>query len=335
MKHIGEENRVGDFPKVSERDWEVYSIVSAMFTLTAFSATFLFLIVDGINANDLKVVQTLSPFGVGLFALVTYCTVNWRGKITTRQADLAARQIALAERESRAKLLQEGAKLLAEREKDAHVSAGIATLAILVSGDDEPLAVQAMNLIADYVQREMRRTHEHSQKNEAFAALKAGAVLGRRADRLVFFECSEQDKDPYPWSLLSGVRHVSYSGGVIFEQSALGTPFPSKGVVFRNVTLVGFRDVQVSANTRRCTFRRCTIAEVSTVYEGVGPAQPKFSQCDFSGAIIADDFPLEILKNTNCTFEPDRPPQVTYPGRIVDWSQFLRSDPFATVKIFV
>lgn len=100
-----------DWPSITENQWYALAITSAIFTAIAIFAAFLWIFVDGFDGDpDLKKAQALAPFGVALFAVVTFCTASWRGSINSRQANQA-------ESEGRAKLLQEGAKLLSEHEK--------------------------------------------------------------------------------------------------------------------------------------------------------------------------------------------------------------------------
>ncbi|MCP5939503.1 hypothetical protein NL351_26665, partial [Klebsiella pneumoniae] len=86
-------SRTEEYPTLSERNWETLSVSSAIFALLSFSIAAIWLFEEGLNQDDLWKVQLFTPFGVALFAVVTYCTANWRGKITTRQADLAASQL--------------------------------------------------------------------------------------------------------------------------------------------------------------------------------------------------------------------------------------------------
>ncbi|MGP4727112.1 hypothetical protein ACSV5S_20805 [Agrobacterium deltaense] len=262
----------GDWPTIHENQWYSFAITSAIFTAIAICGAFFWVFGDGFDGEaDLKKAQALAPFGVALFALVTFCTASWRGSINTRQADQA-------EREGRAKLLQEGAKLLGQLDNPAHISAGIATLEILAVGDDERLAIQAMNLIADFVQAQMADSHDNQFREEAFSALANAAALGRVAKRSIRFKTDNGLTD---WESLAGMRSVSYTGGSI-DGGFFGDFEDRKEYRYKGVKLTGM-ELSIDSRFQDCEFSYCDIKSYGSKY-GPSPSENlKFKNCDFSG----------------------------------------------------
>ncbi|WP_421413515.1 hypothetical protein [Agrobacterium tumefaciens] len=263
----------GDWPTIHENQWYAFAITSAIFTAIAICAAFFWVFGDGFDGEaDLKKAQALAPFGVALFALVTFCTASWRGSINTRQADQA-------EREGRAKLLQEGAKLLGQLDNPAHISAGIATLEILAVGGDERLAIQAMNLIADFVQAQMADSHDNQFREEAFSALANAAALGRVAKRSIRFKT---DTGLTNWESLLGMRSVSYTGGSI-DGGFFGNFEDRKEYRYRGVKISGLERLIVDHRFEDCDFSYCDIKAYGSEW-GPSPSENlRFKNCNFSG----------------------------------------------------
>lgn len=308
-----------EYPSISEKNWEMLSVTSAIFTLLIFIVVAVWVFDGGVDKDDLWKVQLFTPFGVALFAVVTYCTANWRGKITTRQADLAASQLHLSERESKAKLLQEGAKLVGEIEKQSHVSAGISTLAVLVMGDDEEFAIQAMNLIADLVQREMGSTHEHTYQEEAFRALKRGASIGRYSDRGIRFKAVNSK---IRWKLLHGVKNVTYVGGCFL---GLDWKFglADEKHNFRNVKFEACENVIFSAEFDTCKFNECHITRIRDFWTSREfEVYHEFIDCDFSNALFDDAETLRWIRGQNNYFVEGFSPD-TISGEPIDWFKYF------------
>jgi hypothetical protein len=274
-------NATSEWPSISEGDWYALAVTSAIFTLIAIAGAYGWIFGDGFDGDsDVKLAQALAPFGVALFAIVTFCATSWRGSINARQADLS-------EREGRTKLLQEGAKLLGERGNVSHVSAGIATLELLITGPDQRLAIQAMNLVADYVQAEMALSHAHSFRDEAFAALASGARLGREANRKVEFRSELNgvtDEGTQSWYPLAGVRQVKYVGGWI-ESGFDGTFEDNLKFQYSNVVIKFLDDIKLNYRFDRCHFRHCSFISINVPYDRLTLEdffKCNFSSCDFS-----------------------------------------------------
>ena len=308
-----------EYPSISERNWESLSISIAIFTLVSFAIVAIWLLEGGLEQSDLWKIQLFTPFGVALFAGVTYCTANWRGKITTRQADLAANQLRLSERESKAKLLQEGAKLLGEVGKPSHVSAGISTLAILIMSDDEEFAIQAMNLIADLIQREMGSSHNHAHRDEAFLALKRGEEIGRQSDREIRFEASSSETR---WEMLYGVKRVLYVGGFFLGLDG-EIDLTSQKINFKNVKFDICDNIIFYYKFNTCEFNECHVSRVQNFWFSSDPEMyHEFNDCDFSGALFDGFEALRWVKGKNNYFTDGFPPSIAS-GELINWLQYF------------
>lgn len=330
MKDDHSRNHVNEnYPNISEKRWESFSISAAIFTLVIFSFVALWIFDEGVNQDDIWKVQIFTPFGVALFAGVTYCTANWRGKITTRQADLAASQLRLSERESKAKLLQEGAKLLGETGKQSHVSAGISTLAVLIMGDDEEFAIQAMNLIADLIQREMGSTHDHPHQEEAFLALKRGEDIGRHSDREIRFNASNSETR---WSILRGVKSVSYVGGFFLGiDGTIDLAAESKN--FRKVKFDACQNITFNWKFDTCEFSECHISRVRDFwYLSEAEMGHDFNDCDFSDALFDDTETLRLIRGQNNYYVKGCAPR-TISGDLIDWDQYFSIEEYSRMPI--
>lgn len=311
--------KISEFPSVSEGKWESLSVSSAIFTFVCFSAVAVWILEGGIEQGDVWKIQIFTPFGVALFAGVTYCTVNWRGKITTRQADLAASQLRLSERESKAKLLQEGAKLLGELGKPSHVSAGISTLAILILSDDEEFAVQAMNLVADLVQREMASSDDHVHREEAFLALKKGQEIGRQSDREIRFDANSSETR---WKILYGVKNVLYVGGCFLGLNGKVDVIPYD-MHFSGVKFDICENMIFGGLLSRCQFNECSISEVQNFWSSTEPEmEHEFNDCDFSGAVFESVETLRWICGNNNYFVYGNPPVIAS-GKSVEWKKYF------------
>ena len=313
-------------PAILPGTWYALAIASAVFAAIGVSIAAVYVFADGFDpVGDPALVQTLAPFGVAVFGLVTFLTVAWRGSLATQQ-------LIQAERESRAKLLQEGAKLLGDDAKPSHVSAGLASLGILVTGEDEAFAKQAMNLVASFIQQEMRSSHEHPHLSEAFAIMEAGASLGRNANRTVTFTDDLGHKAR--WKLLQGVDVVHYVGGVF---QAANINMDPKKVKFKNVRFERCVIETLHEGFEECVYSGCKIKAVTLRLRSIWLQYEDpsiFESCDFSGAAISDLNRIRDLRPGKSYYDTRNPP-VLIEGGPVDWSEFLIPQVVETIKVRV
>jgi hypothetical protein len=298
-----------DSPVIAENQWYVLAVTSAVLTGVAIVLAFVWIFGDGFDGEpDLKKAQALSPFGVALFAVDTFCTAGWRGSINARQADQS-------EREGRAKLLQEGAKLLGEDKNLSHISAGLATLELLVVGSDDRLAVQAMNLIADFLQREMPIDPEREIVAQAIASLDSGFKMGRSANRDGKFETSNPDLN---WKLVTGLKALTYKGGTVTFLNDEKDFLSSQNTRFQGVYFE-FCDVRLDLRFTQCIFRLCGILAVTGFGVTSKFRKHKFDDCDFSSCIFDRDFQFDLRDGDNY-YRRKSPPQIKdYEHGVVDW----------------
>jgi len=260
------EKSVGDWPVLTENHWYSLAITSAVFTAIAVVAAFISIFGDGFDGEaDVKMAQGLAPFGVALFAVVTFCTVAWRGSISTRQANQS-------ESEGRAKLLQEGAKLLGETEKASHVSAGIATLGVLVAGPDKEYAFQAMNLLADFVEDHMGLDHTNRHRPQISGVMRTGEQNGVNTRREISFDCTDYNPGPDDdyettyWHYIPGFERIRYKGGAF----SLDDHYNLSGLInisFNNVEIRGWRKLTLDDRFYRCRFSNCDIHEINSMIQ--------------------------------------------------------------------
>ncbi|MFS8120794.1 hypothetical protein QD336_00055 [Rhizobium sp. BR 250] len=316
-------SRVQEWPTLAENHWYALAITSAILTGLAILTAFFFIFGNGFDGDDdLKMAQALAPFGVALFALVTFCTAGWRGSINTRQANQS-------ESEGRAKLLQEGAKFLAEGGKPAHVSAGIATLGVLVSGGDKDYGFQAMNLLADYIEDHMSSSHSHRHRPQISTVMTKGDENGLNTGRNISFshESDEQtpDDDEVYWSFIPGFKLVSYYGGV-FDYDPNYELDDLYGVEFRNVEISNWRHVHLDHRFYRCRYTNCGIRSVDsllTLNHGADFAYA-FNDCDFSGCEIYDAQLLtKDLKKQRNYYLRQNPPALISGDQPADWEEIF------------
>ncbi|MGN6144742.1 MAG: hypothetical protein ACTHOP_14250 [Mesorhizobium sp.] len=240
------------------------------------------------------VIYKLALIGVGI---VTFCTVVWRGLITTRQADAQlhatilqreqidklALQIAATEENTLADLLQRGAQLIAESAKKAHMAAGVAILQSVAEAPNAKFAIQAMNLLADFVQDNYKLGISDVIAEGAISSLKAGAFLERNSTRVLKFDARpiKATSNDGTWRIISGVKAVRYLGGAIdyVESSELSR----KTRYFFTETRIENSNLNLKKSTfNKCVFDSCEIL----VATGLSIKRNTFEDCDFSGAVI-------------------------------------------------
>ncbi|AIC26219.1 hypothetical protein IE4771_CH01067 [Rhizobium etli bv. mimosae str. IE4771] len=327
-KKTTDQRSVGDWPVLSESHWYSLAITSAVFTAIAVVAAFISIFGNGFDGDaDLKMAQGLAPFGVALFAVVTFCTVGWRGSINTRQANQS-------ESEGRAKLLQEGAKLLGETEKASHVSAGIATLGVLVAGPDKEYAFQSMNLLADFVEDHMRLDHTNRHRPQISGVMRTGEQNGINTGREISFDCTnyspdlDQDHDDYEtvyWHYIPGFELIRYKGGA-FSLDEHYNLSELENIHFNNVEIRGWNQLLLDDRFYRCRFSNCDIHEINSMLQldKHNDYEYAFDRCDFSGCKIhVPELITKNLKKEHNYYVVGNPPVLVGMTDTVDWAKVL------------
>lgn len=280
-----------------EDTWQSLAIGAAVILLVGFVAGCIWVIVAPDDHARLLRVQISAPFGVFGAAVVTFCTIVWRGLISKRQADAQlkatnlqreqidrlANQIAATEENSLADLLQRGAELIGEGTKKSHVAAGIAILQSVLEAPNGKFAAQAMNLLADFVQDNYEYGDPGNMAGAAIAALAAGANQDRYSTRRLIFDA----RSVYPtrsddeWIIVTGVALVRYLGGKF--EAIENRHFGSKTKFFFSEVTIEYADIDLrKARFSKCIFDHCEILGGSTALV----KRNTFNSCDFSNATI-------------------------------------------------
>ncbi len=273
-----------EWPAFSERHWYALavSLVVVGLILAAFGGSW---ILTAPSINDMKDrVQIVAPFGTIFLALITFCTVAWRGMVTSRQADQQKRQNDANDEANYAKLLQEAAKLIAEKDKQPQVVAGISTLEILITEPKQRFGTEAMDLLADLIME----TYGGARLNRINRAVIRALELGDRkglTSRLdgVFRRPSAEAKNRGAWVFIPGLKSLSFTGGTLSEKVFL----QASGLIKQldEVRIEGgFYDFDIKY--RACSFYK---TKVSEIYD-YDLERNNFRRCDFSGAIIRTIF---------------------------------------------
>jgi len=286
--------------------------------LVGFAVASYWIIVAPDDKARLLRVQISAPFGVFGGAVVTFCTIVWRGLISKRQADAQlkatnlqreqidklALQIAATEENHLASLLQKGAELIADPDQLAHVGAGLATLRAVATDRNPKFAIEAMNLIADFINGRLNPDELTPLFLAAMEALAAGSDLGRFANRSLSFEASVDDRPFNDWPIVRGVRVVSYRGGSV---SVEGEVFDRKRYPkfrFEYVRfLSGVADL-TSASHFECEFKEVRIIASETYHL----RNNEFVRCDFSRSRIKGEARFKDLRPGENYFDADYPP---------------------------
>ncbi|WP_141700926.1 hypothetical protein [Mesorhizobium sp. SEMIA 3007] len=298
------------FDEMLRRDdlWFQIAITVAALVFFSVSIGTLIALFAGSTAaigDRIDIIYKLGLIGAGV---ITFCTVVWRGLLATQQVDAQrkqldrlAQQIAASEESTLADLLQRGAELLAETSKPAHVSAGIAILRSVAVSPKGLFAIEAMNLIADYIQEKWSNTHRSFHFDAAKAALAAGVKAGRSSDRVLTFEDSTGKIE---WTVFEGVRFLRYRGGTVYGKHLERANASEINFRLIGVTVYG-GSIDVTGDFMECHFLGTKIVSMAEMIFGGNT----YKKCEFSGATIADmgDFPKD--KSDENWFDPQRPPK--------------------------
>ncbi|MCV3209624.1 hypothetical protein OHD62_17420 [Mesorhizobium sp. YC-39] len=274
----------------------------------------------------IDIVYKLGLIGAGL---ITFCTVVWRGLLATQQVDAQRKQldklsaqIAVTEENNLATLLQKGAELLADA-KPGYANAGIATLQAVITSPNPKFSIEAMNLVADFIQSEFPESHRSAVFQAASGALYAGAKLGRRAGRSLTFSYPEDDVATLSdaWLPVFGVRRVVYQRGRIDPDTFWSQEKDSKTKWMFNDLNVSFGKVGVLDNSfSRCTFVAC---EIKRVYKKLFTSHT-FENCNFSNSVFEGKYELGDLRESGNYFIKGEEPRAE---NEVDWlSVFLETE---------
>ncbi|TPN88357.1 hypothetical protein FJ987_19920 [Mesorhizobium sp. CU2] len=315
-----------------EDTWQSLAIATAVILLTGFLAASIWVIVAPDDADRLMRVQISAPFGVFGGAVVSFCTIVWRGRISKRQADAQlkatnlqreqidklALQIAATEENNLADLLQRGAELIGESGKKSHVAAGIAILQSVAEAPNAKFAARAMDLLADYVQDGYEYGEPNNLVAAAMSALSQGSRLDRFANRRLTFDARalHSSRIDEGWVIIIGAIAVRYIGGKFdhFDETALSeskTRFSFSETAFEDCTIDLAKFGYSKCNFVQCEITSCSASNIK---------RNDFDTCDFSGSKVlnTNSFP-DLRPNGNYYFSESPP----IARRKFEWSRVL------------
>ncbi len=280
MSSPSQKDTADEWPAFTERHWYAISVslVVIGLVLAAFAASW---ILTAASIDDMKDrVQIVAPFGTIFLALITFCTVAWRGMVTSRQADQQKRQNDANDEANYAKLLQEAAKLIAEKDKQPQVVAGISTLEILISEPKQRFGTEAMDLLADLIMETYGGARLNRVNRAVIRALELGDSKGlmSRSDG-IFRRPTAKEKNRGAWVFIPGLKSLSFTGGTLSEKV-----FMQARRLIKQLDEVsiegGIYDFNIKY--RGCSFYKTSVSEI---YD-FDLENNNFRRCDFSGAII-------------------------------------------------
>lgn len=279
---------------------------------------------DAIGAR-IDIVYKLGLIGAGL---ITFCTVVWRGLLATQQVDAQRKQleklsaqIVATENSNLAALLQKGAELIAETDKPARVTAGIASLRAVGEGPDDKFAVQAMDILADYIQQRHLRVFSDQVGRSAINALAIVHYKTKRVStRSLDFTFDPEHEDPendVRFDVIAGVTKITYRGGYFegseLTEAAFGGAIVDLNRVRINEGHVDFRCV----NLTRCFLREVSILrfDLRWMYNS------ELTDCDFSDCDVYTPFLFPDLRAGRNYYRPFHEPKSDMLD--MDWSTVL------------
>lgn len=265
-------------------------------------------------------------FGVA----TTFCTVAWRGMITTRQAEISHKQIVVTEENNLASIMQKGAEFIADDDSPSKISAGISSLhTVLISGNKN-YSIVAHSLLVALVREHGRQCHNGRIEKQAINALNTSfREVGFISDEiLIFTEDVElvMSVDDYftNWIVIYGVSNVQYRGGNIKNQNIKyekGCEIIFKYVQFEDCIFENLRNIAFD----KCTFIRCSIGKLCTS----DFKNSLFLKCDFSDAeIVFNGSMSDMRAGENYYYEQMPPRPVGNTGKQVVWSDMFLNPPF-------
>ncbi|WP_313591796.1 hypothetical protein [Agrobacterium cavarae] len=295
-----------NWPKLTEKDWYVFAICLAIGAVIAafFAALWVF---GGTSVHEMKQrIDVVTPFGAIYLALMTFCTVAWRGMVTSRQADQQKRQNDANDEANYSKLLQEAAKLIAEKKKIPQVVAGISTLEILLTEPQKRFAVEAMDLLADLLIDNHGKQEVGSVNRATLRALLVGENKDVWSRTIAKFEKPVATNNyEHPWPRIAGMRSLALVGGTFWPRT-----YRHMETNLRQLHQVRLHtcDIVKKVSFYQCVFDHCNIRNISDF----DFLTSTFKDCDFSGCkiethgAIARDADMKQGRNYYMTDNPPR-----------------------------
>lgn len=266
-------------------------------------------------------------------AVLTFCTVVWRGIVTTRQADqhleqikTMSAQVAATDDSNLADLLLRGSELIAA-EEPSRISAAIASLQSVAMANSDKYSIPAMDVLAGFIERGSGPGHDAEEIRSAIDALHAAHDLTGIVSPKVLvlkqpIEQEDEGHEPQEWCLIRGFERVRYIGGMIstYELNCLSDESETK-YSFVNVSFefAGTISMRVLRDAVYCKFRSCKFEEINTL----AIEHNTFVACNFSKCRIdaGADF-SSLMKRANYYVE-GAPPKLLGSNDRVKWDEFF------------
>lgn len=275
-------------PQIKAETWFSLALSAAAITIIIGCMAALWVFSESEPKDMVLKAQAFTPFGAALLAIVTFCTIAWRGVLNTQQLEHQAAQLRQQIRQNDAnddanlaKLLQEGAKLLADREKLPQVIAGIATLEILIKEPNGKYAIEAMDLLGDLLLETYGDEQLNRINRSALRGLAEGADRGLKSRVEGTFMRPEATGSRLEyWVTIRGLSALYLTGGAL-KMHALEAMRP----YIRDLDGVLIESASVDADDpifSDCTFKECTVTSASVFTL----RHHTFLECDFSDAVI-------------------------------------------------
>lgn len=309
-----------------ESTWQSLAIAATVLLAIGVVCSWIW-IIEGDLAEKQQKVAVLTPFGALAAAVITFFTVMWRGLINQRQADAQitatnlqreqieklSEQLSETNENNLALLLQKGAELLAEPERDAKVAAGVAILQSVATAPSGKFAVEAMDLLTGFLLHKRKGSIDEIG-DAAIQALFAASELGRYSRRSL--RLTDEIEGKVVWPRVRGPKSVHYRGGRVHGRTLDAEGFGLTRTRYIGVQIIGSA-VELDRRFTECTFVRCRILRI---LDASALRLCSFVDCNFTNAQIeTSDFAVPDLKSKGNYFYPPDPPR----GGRRDWSQYL------------
>lgn len=267
--------------------WFQITIVAVALTMIFFVCGGIVVIMQDTAPAQQQVSQAFAPFFLGAAGIVTFCGAVWRGKLNSEQIKQQTRQNNASDEANFARLLQEGAKLLAEPDKEAHVIAGISTLEILVGDPQRRFAEEAMDLLADLLMKTYGPRGLDKINRSVIRALQKGEDLGIRSRvEGTFVRLPDSDTYRFAWHYVPGFRSLTFKGGRL---NSANLDRMAKYIKQLSDVIISDWTYRRGVKCAACKFSNCKVDDITA-----GALQRNtFDNCDFTAAII-DLGPLDI-----------------------------------------
>lgn len=278
--HIPEEKQVSNWPKFTEQHWYTLAISAVIITgiLSGFAAAWV--LSEPSITKQAKMVAVIAPFGTIPIAIITFCTVAWRGMVGTRQVNEQKRANDSKDEENIAKLMMDGTKLLGE-EKEAYRLAGIAALATVAISKHDDFASHCMNMLADQINLSVGDREQANIYRAAKAALENGHAKGRKAKRQIKIDHSKSVKNV---EIIVGSESVSYINAQFnkSDMNLINNLSEETNIHMSFTAIIGATIYKKNITYNKCTFENC---EVFYTNKRTIEAND-YAYCDFTDATL-------------------------------------------------